>query len=68
MRVALFPRAAFQAKDLEVAIASWESDVHTYETTSSEKVPESQRRLSLLEMCPELLKKHLKMKSEKLVT
>ena len=26
MRLALFPRAAVQAKDLEVAIASWESD------------------------------------------
>ena len=69
MRLARFPRAAVQAKDLEVAIASWESDVHTYEAASSEKIPDSQRRFNLLEMCPELLKKHLKMiGSEKLAS
>ena len=51
-----------------MAIASWERDLYTYETTSSEKIPESHRRLNLMEMCPELLKKHLKMKLDKLPT
>ena len=32
-----------------------------YETASSETIPASQRRLNLLEMCLEQLKKHLKM-------
>ena len=68
MKLALFPAKAVQAKDLEMAIASWERDVHTYETTASEKIPDSHRRFNLMEMCPELLKKHLKMKLDKLLT
>ena len=40
-----------------------------YEAASSETIPASQRRLILLEMCPEQIKKHLKMVgSEKLAT
>ena len=38
MKLALFPKTAVQAKDLEMAIASWERDVHTFEATSSENV------------------------------
>ena len=29
MKSALFPRADVQAKDVEIVIASWKSDVHT---------------------------------------
>ena len=38
MKLALFFKTAVQAKDLEMAIASWERDLYTYETTSSEKI------------------------------
>ena len=69
MKKAVFPKAAVQIKDLEMAIAAWEKDVWTYEAASSETIPASQRRLNLLEMCPEQLKKHLKMLGpEKLAT
>ena len=68
MKLAIFLKTAVQAKDLEMAIASWEKDVHTFETVSSEKIPDYQRRFNLMEMCPELLKKHLKMKLDKLPT
>ena len=61
MRAAVFPRAMVQPKELEMAVATWEKDVQIYETASSETIPASQRRLNLLEMCPEQLKKHLKM-------
>ena len=39
MKSALWPRAAVPLKDLEMAIAMWETDVHTYETAASGKVP-----------------------------
>ena len=68
MKLALVLKTAVQAKDLEMAIASWERDLYTYETTSSEKITDSHRRLNLMEMCPELLKKHFKMKLDKLPT
>ena len=61
MKSALWPRAAVPLKDLEMAIAMWETDVHTYETAASEKVPLAQRKLNLEEMCPESLRKHLKL-------
>ena len=69
MKKAVFPKEAVQIKDLEMAIATWEKDVWTFEAASSEKIPASQRRLNLLEMCPEQLKKHLKLLGpEKLTT
>ena len=56
----MFPRAAVQPKELEMVIATLEKDVQIYETASSETIPASQRRLNLLEMCPEQLKKHVR--------
>ena len=61
MKSALWHRAAVPLKDLEMAIAMWETDVYTYETAASEKVPLAQRKLNLEEMCPESLRKHLKL-------
>ena len=61
MRSALWPRSATPLKDLEMAIAMWETDVHTYETAASVKVPVEQKKLNLEEMCPEAFKKYLKL-------
>ena len=61
MRSALWPRAVTPLKDLEMAIAKWETDVHTYETAASTKVSVDQMKLNLEEMCPEALRKHLKL-------
>ena len=40
LKLALFLKIAVQAKEFEMAIASWERDVHTFEAASSEKVTE----------------------------
>ena len=61
MRSALWPRSATPLKDLEMAIAMWETDVHTYETAASAKVSAEQKKLNLEEMCPEALRKHLRL-------
>ena len=61
MKSALWPRAAVPLKDLEMAIAMWETDVHVYEAATSDKVPLAQRKVNLEEMCPESRRKHLKL-------
>ena len=58
MKSTALPRAAVQPKELEIAIAVLENDVHMYEAASSEKVTVPQRKFNLQEMCPEPFKKH----------
>ena len=59
LKAASFPRPAVAAKDLETAIALWETDIHTYESVSGDRIPMTQRKINLEEMCPELLRKQL---------
>ena len=60
-KTAFFPREAVPAKDLDVAIAQWESDIQRWEVASKERIQPSHRRLSLDQMCPERLRAHLRL-------
>ena len=60
-RKAFFPKSGVAAKDLENAISTWETDIELFEAaTVGEKMPEPNRHMSLIDMCPEGLRKHLK--------
>ena len=67
-KTAMYPRENVQAKDLEIAVAQWEGDVQRWEFASNERMQDSHRRLCLEDMCPERLKTHLKLVSDKLPT
>ena len=60
LKAASFPRPAVAAKELETAIALWETDIHVYESVSGVWIPMTQRKLNLEELCPEPLRKHLR--------
>ena len=60
LKAASFPRPAVAAKDLETAIALCETDIYTYESVSGDRIPMTQRKLNLEEMCPEPPRKHLR--------
>ena len=57
---ALYPRTNVPAKDLENAIAKWESDIDFYEHSTGEVFPSQYRRMNLEDMCPERLKMRLR--------
>ena len=59
---AFFPKTNVPTKDLENSISNWEADIERFEsaTGESEKLPEPNRRMSLIDMCTETLRKHLK--------
>ena len=61
MRKALWPRDAIAAKDLEVAIAQWETDIQRWENACGERVSPSHRNFALEEMCPERFRVHLRL-------
>ena len=64
-----WPSDAVAAKDLEVAIAQWETDIQRWESASGERVSPSHRKLALEEMCPERFRAHLRLVgTEKLST
>ena len=69
MKAASFPRPAVAAKELETAIALWETDIHVDESVSGDWIPMTQRKLNLEEMCPEPVRKRLRDSSpEKVAT
>ena len=48
------------AKNLETTIAAWEADVRSYQNATGEKFPEANRKLLLINMCPEKLRESLR--------
>ena len=60
LKKARLPRTNVAAKDLENAIARWEADIQIYEKATGESFPDSHRRMSLEDMCPERLRAHLR--------
>ena len=54
------PRVAAPAKDLEKAIAAWETDLRHFIDATGESFPEANRRLGLINMCPDRLRTHLR--------
>ena len=61
------PRKAVPAKDLEVAIALSEEDVSYFSRATSERILDANLRLMLVNMCPERLRYHLKLRADKLI-
>ena len=59
-RKAFWPRQNVPAKELDVAIASWEADVELFEKATGEMFPTANRRMHLEDMCPEKLRSHLR--------
>ena len=58
---AFFPRTNVATKDLENAISTWEADIELFEAAAiGETMPSQNKKMSLIEMCTEQLKKHLK--------
>ena len=57
---AFFPKTNVPTKDLENAISNWEADVELFETATGEKLPDPNKEMSLVDMCVESLRKHLK--------
>ena len=57
---AFFPRTNVPTKDVENAISNWEADVELFETATGEKLPGANKEMSLVDMCAESLRKHLK--------
>ena len=47
------------AKELDVAIASWEADVELFEKATGEMFPTANRRMHLEDVGPEKLRPHL---------
>ena len=60
------PRKAVQPKDLEIAIALWEKDVAYFSRATGERISEPNVKLMLINMCPERLRYHLKLRSDRL--
>ena len=54
------PKTSVAAKNLESAIASWEIDVRNLQDATGEKFPERNRRLGLINMCPDRLREYLR--------
>ena len=67
-RKAYFPRAVSQIKDLETQINLWEADVDLFEAATDEKFPDANRRMNLVDMCPDSLRKTLKERDHRLDT
>ena len=59
MKKVLWPRDSVPAKDLELALAKWESDIHSWESAAMDKVSAAHCNLALEEMCPDRLRAHL---------
>ena len=51
---------AAPAKDLEKAIAAWDTDLRLFVDATGEEFPEANRRLGLINMCPDRLRTHLR--------
>ena len=54
------PKTSVAAKNLETAIAAWEVDVRSFQDATGEKFPETNRKLLLINMCPEKLRESLR--------
>ena len=54
------PKTAVAAKNLETTIAAWEADVRSYQSATGEKFPEANRKILLVNMCPEKLRDYLR--------
>ena len=59
MKKVLWPRDSVPAKDLELALAKWESDIHSWESAAKDKVSAAHRKLALEDMCPGRFRAHL---------
>ena len=57
---ALRPRTQVPGKDLEAAIANWDSDRKFYEKATGEILQDSRQRMLFDDMCPERLRVRLR--------
>ena len=48
------------AKNLETAIANWETDVRNFQDATGDKFPEANRKMGLINMCPDKLREYLR--------
>ena len=49
------PKTAVPAQSLETAIASWETDIRSFQDATGDKFPEANRKMGLINMCPDKL-------------
>ncbi len=66
-RKAYFPKVIPSLRDVEKGIATWEQEVDLFTAATEETFPEENRKMLLIDMCPEALRKHLKDKEHRLL-
>ena len=59
-RKAYFPKTISNLKEVERYIALWETDVDLFVSATKEHFPEENRKMLIVDMCPDALRKHLK--------
>lgn len=67
-RKAYFPKVVMQLKDVENQINLWEKDVELFTTATGEVFPEPNKKMNLVDMCPERLRSILKEREHRLPT
>ena len=48
------------ARSLETAIASWETDIRSFQDATGDKFPEANRKMGLINMCPDKLREYFR--------
>ncbi len=66
-RKAYFPKQAPSLKEVEKCIAAWEMDIDLFISATGEAFPGENKKMLLIDLCPELLRRHVKDKEHRLI-